>query len=54
MIMDIRAITDYLGNTYEVNDRSGICMIPTTYKLGKALDYTELISEQSTERAKFR
>lgn len=47
-------ITDYLGNTYEVNDRSGICMIPTTYKLGKALDYTELISEQSTERAKFR
>lgn len=47
-------ITDYLGNTYTVTDKSGICMIPTTYKLGKALDYAELISEQSSERAKFR
>ena len=47
-------ITDYLGNTCIVDDKSGVCMLPTTYKLGKALDYTELISEQSTERAKFR
>ena len=47
-------ITDYLGNTYTVTDKSGICMIPTTYKLGKALDYIELITEQSSERAKFR
>ena len=47
-------ITDYLGNSYTVNDKSGICMIPTTYKLGKALDYIELITEQSSERAKFR
>lgn len=47
-------ITDYLGNQSTVKDISGICMLPTTYKLGKALDYAELISEQSTERAKFR
>lgn len=47
-------ITDYLGNSYKVTDKSGICMIPTTYKLGKALDYIELITEQSSERAKFR
>ena len=47
-------ITDYLGNTYTVNDKSGICMLPTTYKLGKALDYAELIGDNSTERAKFR
>ena len=47
-------ITDYLGNSYTVTDKSGICMIPTTYKLGKALDYIELITEQSSERAKFR
>ena len=47
-------ITDYLGNSCKVTDKSGICMIPTTYKLGKALDYIELITEQSSERAKFR
>lgn len=47
-------ITDYLGNSCTVKDKSGICMIPTTYKLGKALDYIELITEQSSERAKFR
>ena len=46
-------ITDYLGNSCKVTDKSGICMIPTTYKLGKALDYIELITEQSSERAKF-
>lgn len=47
-------ITDYLGNSYTVKDRSGICMLPTTYKLGKALDYTSLIGDESTERAKYR
>jgi hypothetical protein len=48
------SITDYLGNSYIVTDKSGICMLPTTYKLGKALDYAELIGDSSTERAKFR
>ena len=46
-------ITDYLGNKYEVTDRSGICMLPTTYKLGKAEDYADLI-DTSGERAKFK
>ena len=46
-------ITDYLGNTYTVKDKSGICMLPTTYKLGKAYDYADLIND-STERARFR
>lgn len=47
-------ITDYLGNSYTVTDKSGICMLPTSYTLGKSLDYTELIGDASTERAKFR
>ena len=46
-------ITDYLGNTYTVKDKSGICMLPTTYKLGKAYDYADLIND-STERSRFR
>ena len=47
-------IKDYLGNVYTVRDKSGICLLPTSYTLGKALDYVELIGQQSTERAKFR
>ena len=47
-------ITDYLGKVYTVTDKSGICMLPTTYKLGKALDYAELIDDESTERARFK
>ena len=46
-------ITDYLGNKYEVTDKSGICMLPTTYKLGKSEDYADLINN-SGERAKFK
>ena len=46
------SITDYLGKQYIVNDKSGSCMLPTTYKLGKALDYADLI-DNSNERAKF-
>lgn len=48
------SITDYLGNTYTVKDKSGVCMIPTTYKLGKALEYADLINDLSSKRAKFR
>lgn len=47
-------ITDYLGNTYMVEDKTGICMLPTSYTLGKSLDYTALIGSEATERAKFR
>lgn len=47
-------ITDYLGNNYTVNDKSGICMLPTTYRLGKALEYMELLSDASSQRAKFK
>lgn len=46
--------TDYLGNSYTVTDKSGICMLPTTYELGKSLEYTELVADNSTERAKYR
>lgn len=46
-------ITDYQGNIYTVKDKSGICFLPTTYRLGKSEDYADLI-DNSTERAKFK
>ena len=54
MIIERVTITDYLGNNYTVNDKSGICMLPTTYSLGKALEYMELLSDASSQRAKFK
>ena len=29
-------------------------MVPTTYILGKALDYADLISDNSSKRAKYK
>ena len=46
-------ITDYLGNEYIVKDKSGCCLLPTTYVLSKSLDYAELISDKSSKRAIF-
>lgn len=44
-------LTDYNGVEYKVTDKSGVCFIPTTYVLGKALDYANLISDNSSNRS---
>ena len=48
------ALIDYLGNEYLVNDKSGCCIVPTTYVLGKALDYANLLSDNSSKRAIYK
>ena len=45
-------LTDYLGNTQEVKDKSGVCLLPTTYILGKAEEYMDLLND-STDRQRF-
>ena len=47
-------IIDYKGNLYTVSDKSGCCIVPTTYILGKALEYADLISDSSSKRAKYK
>lgn len=47
-------IIDYQGNEYIVEDKSGCCIVPTTYILGKALEYADLISDNSSKRAKYK
>lgn len=47
-------LTDYLGNKYIVYDKAGCCLIPTTYVLGKALDYCDLLSDNSSKRAVYQ
>lgn len=45
-IQDSMSIKDYQGNTYTVTDKSGCCIIPATYVLGKSFDYDTLLSSR--------
>ena len=47
-------LKDYLGNDYMVTDTSGVCLVPTSYTLGKALEYAELLEDDSTKRAIYK
>ena len=47
-------LVDYNGVKYKVTDKSGVCLLPTTYKLGKALEYAMLLTDNSSARAKFK
>ena len=47
-------ITDYLGEEYKVTDKSGCCILPNSYTLGKALDYCHLLTEDSSKRSIYK
>lgn len=47
-------IIDYEGNIYHNKDKTGCTLIPCSYILGKALDYADLISDESSKRAIFK
>ena len=47
-------LTDYLGKKAIVNDKSGCCLLPTTYVLGKSEEYANLISDDSSHRAIYK
>ena len=47
-------LTDYQGNKLIVSDKSGCCMLPNSYTLGKALDYAHLISDESSKRSIYK
>lgn len=43
-------LTDYTGLTYNINDRSGCCILPANYTLGVTEEYEELFG---SERARY-
>ena len=47
-------LIDYQGNSYINTDKTGCCLVPCSYELGKALDYANLISDESSKRAIFK
>lgn len=47
-------IIDKDNNKYIVDDRSGCCVVPTTYVLSKSQDYQNLLSDNSSPRAIYK
>ena len=47
-------LVDYQGNIYKNTDKTGACLIPCSYELGKAIDYANLINDESSKRAIFK
>ena len=47
-------MVDYLGDELLVTDKSGICLLPNTYTLGKSYDYATLISDFSAKRSIYK
>ena len=47
-------LTDYNGKSLEVTDKTGCSLIPTTYVLGKALEYANLVNDASSKRAIYK
>ena len=47
-------LVDYNGVKYRVKDKSGCCLLPNSYTLGKSLDYCHLISDESSKRSIYK
>ena len=47
-------LIDYQGNKWINTDKTGCCLIPCSYELGKAFDYANLISDESSKRAIYK
>ena len=47
-------LTDYKNKESIVKDKSGCSLIPTTYVLSKALDYANLVNDNSSKRAIYK
>lgn len=47
-------MTDFEGNIEHLTNKYGCTILPTTYELSKALEYAELISDESSKRAIYK
>lgn len=47
-------LTDYKGKTCEIHEKYGCCLVPTTYELGKSIDYANLVNDETSKRAYFK
>ncbi len=45
---------DYLGDVDIITDKTAICLFPCNYTLGKSLEYTTLLTDNSSKRAIYK
>lgn len=46
-------LQDFEENKEIIKDRYGCCLIPTTYELGKSQEYFDLLTDESSTRARY-
>ena len=46
-------LEDFQGNKEQISDKYGICLAPITYVLGKSQEYFDLLTDESSTRARF-
>lgn len=44
-------LKDFQGNKELLKNKYGCVLVPTTYELGKSIDYADLISDESSRRS---
>lgn len=47
-------VEDYQGNKELIKDRYGCALVPITYKLGKSIEYSDLLNSEYSERSRFK
>lgn len=47
-------ITDYKKNKYVSRERIGACIVPTVYTLGMSEEYSTLVKDESSPRARYK
>lgn len=47
-------LTDYNGIKYNVTDKYGCTLLPTTYELSKSIDYARLVNDETSKRAIYK
>ena len=47
-------IVDYLGNSDNIKQRTGACIVPATYELNKSFEYANFLDDNSEERAIYK
>lgn len=47
-------IIDYQGNIDKIKQRTGACIVPSTYELNKSFEYATFLDDNSEERAIYK
>ena len=47
-------VVDYQGKAEIVSQKTGACLVPTTYVLSKSLEYANFLEDESSKRSVYK